>query len=378
VAAQRGIRAALLANGVPDVVHLRMADPGSLAAALVADELGIPTVFTLAPDPHGPMADAERRGELDRRNFAAEDARGVLWFRADLVARLASQAREVALFPRPRVRERLRDLVGVDISAGPPRYTVVPEGVDTRGADQAAAAVASSATPAVLQDLDTAISRLPSSRHGLPLAVTVGRMHEIKGMARVVAAFAADADLSARANLVIVGGELAAPSPAEAAELGRIDKILDTTPGLTDRVVLLGHRPNGDVSLVLAAARAGWGDRIGAGGAYVCGSHKEEFGLAIVEAMAAGLPVVAPQNGGPASYVESGVTGVLADTGDPVRIAEALDTALSLANDPETARRTRAAVDDRYTLDRMAQTLAAVYRIASGARTLSLEIEGAA
>ena len=49
VAAQRGIRSAVLANGLPDVMHLRMADPGSLAAALVAQELGIPTVFTLAP-----------------------------------------------------------------------------------------------------------------------------------------------------------------------------------------------------------------------------------------------------------------------------------------------------------------------------------------
>ena len=69
VAAERGIRAALLASGTPDVLHLRMADPGSLAAARVAHELGIPTVFTLAPDPHGPIAAAERRGTLDRRDL---------------------------------------------------------------------------------------------------------------------------------------------------------------------------------------------------------------------------------------------------------------------------------------------------------------------
>ncbi len=109
VAAERGIRAALLASGAPDVIHLRMADPGSLAAANVARQLGIPTVFTLAPDPHGPIASAERSGALDRRSFAEADARAALWFRATLVGQLARGAREIVLFPRPALRRQLRD-----------------------------------------------------------------------------------------------------------------------------------------------------------------------------------------------------------------------------------------------------------------------------
>ncbi len=92
VAAERGIRAALLASGTPDVLHLRMADPGSLAAARVARELGVPTVFTLAPDPHGPIAAAERRGTLDRRTFGTQDAQAALWYRVRLVERLAGEA----------------------------------------------------------------------------------------------------------------------------------------------------------------------------------------------------------------------------------------------------------------------------------------------
>ena len=56
MAAARGIRAAFLAGPLPDVVHVRMADPGTYAAAEVALSLGIPLVFTLAPDPHGPIA----------------------------------------------------------------------------------------------------------------------------------------------------------------------------------------------------------------------------------------------------------------------------------------------------------------------------------
>jgi glycosyltransferase involved in cell wall biosynthesis len=374
VAAQRGIRSALLATGVPDVIHLRMADPGSLAGALVAQQLDIPTVFTLAPDPHGPIADAERRGELTRADFAGQDALAALWFRVDLVARLSAQAREVVLFPRAEIAERLTELVGIDISAGPPRYTIVAEGVDTHRSDMAATALGSETAPAILAALDAELAVLPPQRHGLPLAVTVGRMHEMKGMARVVAAFATDSDLAVAANLVIIGGDLSAPTPAEMAELDRIEAILDREPGLRERVVLLGHRPNDDVAIVLAAAQAGWGKHIGAGGAYVSGSRKEEFGLAIVEAMAAGLPVVAPLEGGPASYVEPGRTGELVDTSDPRAIAAGLRQTLALAADRRTAKLTREAVEDRYTIDRMARTLAAVYRVSTGASTLSLPV----
>jgi glycosyltransferase involved in cell wall biosynthesis len=139
--------------------------------------------------------------------------------------------------------------------------------------------------------------------------------------------------------------------------------------------VLLGHRAHAETSLLLAAAHAGWGPSISRGGAYVCGSLKEEFGLTIAEAMAAGLPVVAPVAGGPATYVEAGVTGMLVDTADPRAIADGVREALRLARDPATSARARSVIEARFTLDRMAQALAAVYRVASGARTLALPVE---
>ena len=56
VGIRRGLRQALVAAAPVDVLHLRMADVGSWAASEVADELGIPTVLTLAPDPHALIA----------------------------------------------------------------------------------------------------------------------------------------------------------------------------------------------------------------------------------------------------------------------------------------------------------------------------------
>jgi glycosyltransferase involved in cell wall biosynthesis len=367
VAARRGLRAALLADRLPDVMHLRMADPGSLAAAQVARDLAIPIVFTLAPDPHGPIVAAERAGMLDRRSLVAIDARDHLWFRMRLVDDLARQAQELVLFPRPDLTRQLRALVGIDLAAGQRRSTIVPEGVDTRVADRARLAVRApgiAAEPAIAALL-ARLAVLPRERHGLPLVVSVGRLNELKGMARIVRAFGTDPVLSARANLVIVGGDLSAPTDVEAEELRRIREAMDAHPALADRVILLGHRPNDQVGLLLAVARRGLGPLIGPGGAYACGSRKEEFGLAIVEAMAAGLPVVGPREGGPATYVEDGVTGALVDTTDPSAIARGLLMTLALAQEPDTAARTRAVVERRFTLERMAQAIARVYRTAA-------------
>ena len=75
------------------------------------------------------------------------------------------------------------------------------------------------------------------------------------------------------------------------------------------------------VATWLAAARQGRPGRCGAGGIYVSASLKEEFGMAILEAMASGLVVVAPDGGGPATYVADGVTGILADTTSPAALA---------------------------------------------------------
>lgn len=373
VAAERGIRGAFLAGPLPDVVHLRMADPGTYAAARVAMSLAIPLVFTVAPDPHAQIEATEQAGTLDRRAFARKDAQAALWFRASLVERLVRDARELVLFPREGGVDRIESLIGVDLRDGPPRHTVIAEGIDLRRTDHASTAIAAGGSlPPVLADLQAAIGRLPREGHGLPIVVSAGRMIELKGMARLVEAFASDDALAARANLVIVGGDLNDPSAAEAAELARIRHAFGRHHGLEDRVVLLGRRDHVDVALVLAAAQAGFRSHIGHGGAYACASAKEEFGLAIVEALAAGLPVVAPLTGGPATYVDPRRTGALVDTLDTLALAAGISDALELATDQETAITARNLVEDRFTLERMARSLTVVYRFTVGASTLSV------
>jgi glycosyltransferase involved in cell wall biosynthesis len=257
---------------------------------------------------------------------------------------------------------------------------VIPEGIDLEPVRAARAAVTGAgpgAVPPVVADLRDAIAALGPERQALPLVVSVGRVVEVKGMARIVEAFAADPDLLRRANLVIVGGDLDDPSPAERAEIDRIEAVFVDHPELASALVLLGHRPHDDVHRVLAVARAGLAPWIAPGGAYACGSRKEEFGLAIVEALAAGLPVVAPRGGGPASYVEHGTTGLLVDTLDRAALGAAMRGALDLAGVAGRARRAERLVEERFTIEAMAGALVPIYA-ANAAAADTAAADGAA
>jgi glycosyltransferase involved in cell wall biosynthesis len=374
VAAERGIRRALTAHRV-DVLHLRMADVGSMAAAAVATQLGIPTVFTLAPDPHAVIHALDMTGALTRGTFGAADEREHYWFRTGLVRRLADGAHHNVLFPRPKLRDQLRDLLGVDIGADRSRYTVVPEGIDVSVATAAhrdvlavrgignGGAPAARAHPA-LADLEALVAALPPARHGLPIALSVGRLHRVKGMATVVEAWATSPALRDRCNLLIVGGDLAEPSVDELGQLAAIAAVVAENPSAAAGLMLPGHRPNDVVARWMAAAHLGLGDLVAPGGVYVCGSLKEEFGLALIEALAAGLVVIAPDGGGPATYIDEGVTGFLVDTRSPLAVGAGMTAAFELLRAPGESDRVALAQDlvaDRFTIEAMAGTLADVY-----------------
>ncbi|HSO63507.1 MAG TPA: HEAT repeat domain-containing protein, partial [Ornithinibacter sp.] len=147
VAARRGIRRILRAAGPVDVLHLRMADVGSMAAAEAARELGVPVVFTLAPDPHALLAAREAAGTLTRAGFGTADLAEHLVLRDQLVRGFADAAAHLVLFPRPEIDRDLRDLLGVDLTHPAVRASVVAEGVDLGAIDRARAAVAGAGRP---------------------------------------------------------------------------------------------------------------------------------------------------------------------------------------------------------------------------------------
>lgn len=332
------------------VWHLRMADVGTLAASAVARRLGQPMVFTSAPDPHVVIDALEADGRLDRSRFGVEDAANQYWFRARMVERLSAQADHLALLPRPTLQRELVELVGLDADDLAARSDVVPEGVDVGAV--AAAIQRRRGLAADSAAVGDVLASIPAHRRHLPWILTVGRLHSLKGPHRIVGGVAARPALADAFNVVMVGGELDDPSPDERSAL---DLIRRAAAGLEPgTVTVAGHRPPADIcDLLVHAAETG--------GIYVCGSDKEEFGLAIVEALAAGLAVVAPERGGPRTYIKDGVNGVLCDTSSVERLADAMEHVAVMALDRQRMFTSRLYVRAELSIDSMADRLAMIY-----------------
>ncbi len=178
---------------------------------------------------------------------------------------------------------------------------------------------------------------------GAPVVAMVARFEPQKDHACLLRALAA---VGAAWCAVLVGDGPARPSV----------EALARRLGVADRVTFLG--PRDDVAEVLAKAHV-----------FALATRWEGLPLTILEAMRAGLPVVATDVGGVREAVADGETGFLVPHGDPQRLAGRL---AELAADPAMRSRMGAAgrrsYESRFTFERMVAETAAVYRnVLSGA-----------
>ena len=363
---ERALETAISELGGVDIAHARFADAGAFAAVRVCRRLGIPLAFTAAPDPHAVIQAAERRGDLTRETFPEAELSEHYLLRAQLVADLLGHAEAVVVLPRPNARAALRELIGVPFTQlEPGRVHTIAEGISLLEIDRATSELARAgrdgALPSVANLLLDRVAALPQQRHGLPLLISVGRLHRVKGLSLLLEAWAGDDDLHRSLNLVLVGGGLEKPTREEKSVLRQLQDVSTHFPRVREGLVLLGHRANHEVATVLRIAQAGLGSLVSPHGVYACTSQKEEFGVALLEAMATGLSVVAPNAGGPATYVEEGLTGSLADTSSVEDVREALRRAAAARADESRAQRASDVVRSYYTIEAMAATLASVY-----------------
>lgn len=119
--------------------------------------------------------------------------------------------------------------------------------------------------------------------------------------------------------------------------------------GLTEDVVITGFRS--DVPSALAAFDV-----------YALTSRYEGFSLALVEAMATGLPVVATRCGGPEQILDDGVTGLLVDNGSAEAIASAIERLRVNADERRRlGNAARKAVSERFTLEAQVRAYEQLY-----------------
>jgi glycosyltransferase involved in cell wall biosynthesis len=119
--------------------------------------------------------------------------------------------------------------------------------------------------------------------------------------------------------------------------------------GLEERVRFLGQRD--DVPDLLAALDI-----------FVLPSHSEGVSLALLEAMAAGLPVIASRVGGLPEVVTDGDTGLLIPPQDPEALAAAL---ARLLDEPAWAKKlgenARRQVEENFSLERLGREINEIY-----------------
>ena len=99
--------------------------------------------------------------------------------------------------------------------------------------------------------------------------------------------------------------------------------------GLGDRFALLGYRD--DAPRLIAAADV-----------FVLASQHEGLPVTVMEALTAGVPVVAPAVGGLPQVVSDGKNGRLVTPGSPTALADAIERASRTTRARSTGRRGRA------------------------------------
>ena len=298
-------------GALPNAMTAHYAD-GGLTAALIRERTGIPFTFT------GHSLGAQKIDKFihDPDDFAdlVEQYRFDKRIAAERIA-MAWAGRVVTSSQQERLEQYSHRLYhGAIDSADETKFAVVPPGVNLA---VFGAGVRNTVEGAVATKVEAMLRRdIPKARRHLPLVISASRLDRKKNHLATVRAWATSTALRDSANLAIVVRGSSDPLRKRGqAFSSEALEILDEVVAFLDEHALwpclTGFDLNSQAELAACYRYLAQHRR----GIFCLTASYEPFGLAPLEAMAAGLPVVVTQNGGPTESLRDkhGTYGILVD-----------------------------------------------------------------
>lgn len=343
-------------NIKPDVFHIRFLDNASKAVAHLSKELNSKLVFTLTPDPHRTMFEAsgqlkelafneliEKLNKIKIGDELIRTSDGIVGIgNGDVKTELAVYFPQ---FQEPAVDGKIK-MIGEGIHTG--------QSIDTEN---------DAAYSTQLMEW----SETNQAFFEKPIILNVGRLAVLKGQMELLQAWA-NSKLSETHNLLIIGGDLEKPSPEEAMVIDFFKDYVQQNPQFDGRFMHQGAMSNSDIR---ALERKIIQQDFDYPHIYLCSSAKEEFGIAILEAMSIGFLTLGPVKGGVKSYMKNGENGFLIDTSNWETIAKDTETHLyDSAVDQEAVKKIQAAgqktVEENFSIQNISNEFASFYASVKG------------
>ncbi|MFD2257230.1 HAD family hydrolase [Luteolibacter algae] len=292
---------------VPDLIHAHYADAGYVGRQIAA-VLGCPFVFT------GHSLGRVKRQRLVEGGVNPEEMEK----RYNLGARI--EAEELSLDAASMVctstRQEVEEQYALYDQHTESRMRVIPPGVDLTRFD-------GDGCPEIAESVNAKLERFLNDTSKPPV-LTIARADERKNLPGLVRAFAKNKWLRENANLIVIGGNR---------------EELDKLPPGTRKVWLELLRTFDDSDLYgIAAYPKNHKSQEVAGfyrwaaerkGLFVNPAFTEPFGLTLLEAAAAGLPLVATHDGGPRDIIANCKNGTLIDPLNDEEMGDAIEAILS-------------------------------------------------
>lgn len=292
---------------LPDLIHSHYADAGYVGRQ-ISTLLGIPLIHTghsLGRPKRERLLASGRKAQAIEKQFHFERRIAV---EEDVI--------QHASLIVTSTRQEIDDQYGMYLNHDPKRCKVIPPGTDT-------SRYSPPGRKRIDENLKTKINRFLFD-HDKPIILSICRPEQRKNLKGLVEAYGTNKQLQEAANLVIIAGAREDIRQLEESQQAVMSDLLFDIDkyDLWGKVAIPKQIAQEDIpELYQLAARNK--------GVFVNSALTEPFGLTLIEAAASGLPIIAPDDGGPRDIVANCCNGILTNTLDSTAIAAALLQALS-------------------------------------------------